>query len=99
MSCKEIGWIKEDAKPGEERRKDYIFKLPKKMKNENQDIISESCIRNNQGKLVTTERSAQGLEGPLQQPPQHWGPLGIKILSRIRTSIRSGKVINRRHGL
>ena len=41
------------------------------MKNENQDIISESCIRNNQGKLVTTERSAQGLEGPLQQPPQH----------------------------
>ena len=41
------------------------------MKNENQDIISESCIRNNQGKLVTTERSAQGLEGPLQQHPQH----------------------------
>ena len=32
----------------------YICKLAKKMKHENQDVISDICVRNDEGKLVTT---------------------------------------------
>ena len=36
-------------------RKNYIFKLAKKIKHENQNVISENCSWNDKGKLVTTE--------------------------------------------
>ena len=37
--------------------KNYIFKLVKKMKHEDQGVINESCIRNDRDqRLVTTEK-------------------------------------------